>query len=73
MFLLTLPIRLALLVFFTLLMASSLMRRLVAGIVVSALIVASQHEQAFTALASAAGDDMSFAGLLTALAAFAGG
>ena len=49
----TLPFRLAATLFIALFCASSLVRRAVAGIVVSALIVASQHEQAFSALAAA--------------------
>jgi hypothetical protein len=49
------------------------MRRAVAGIVVSAVIVASQHEQVITALAAAASQDSSLTGVLAALSHFAGG
>lgn len=73
MLLLTLPFRLAFLVIMTLLIASSLMRRLFAGIVISALIVASQHEQIFTAFAVAASEDSTFDGVLMALASFTSG
>jgi hypothetical protein len=73
MLLLTLPFRLAFLVIVTLLLASGLMRRVFAGIVISALIVASQHEQVLTAFAAAASEDSSITGLLAALTHFAGG
>ena len=46
---LTLPFRLAFSLFIALFCASSLVRRAVAGIAVSAAIVASQHEAAFQA------------------------
>jgi hypothetical protein len=66
---LTLPFRLAASVFIALFFASSLVRRAVAGVVVSAAIVAAQHEQAFSAFASAAGEN----GTLQALLLLAGG
>jgi hypothetical protein len=50
---LTLPFRLAATLFIALFCASSLVRRAVAGVVVSAAIVASQHEQSFSAFAAA--------------------
>jgi len=52
---LTLPFRLAATLFIALFCASSLVRRAVAGVAVSAAIVAAQHEQAFSALASEGG------------------
>lgn len=52
---LTLPFRLAATLFIALFCASSLVRRAVAGVAVSAAIVAAQHEQAFSALASGGG------------------
>ena len=70
---LTLPFRLAASLFIALFCASSLVRRAVAGIVVSAAIVAAQHEQAFSAFAAAATEDAGPAGLLTALALLIGG
>ena len=51
---LTLPFRLAATIFITLFLSSSLVRRAVAGIAVSAAIVAMQHEPAFTAFATVA-------------------
>jgi hypothetical protein len=65
---LTLPFRLALTVFIALFCASSLVRRAVAGIAVSAAIVAFQHEQAFSAFAATAAED----GTLKALLLLAG-
>jgi hypothetical protein len=52
---LTLPFRLAASLFIALFFASSLFRRAVAGVAVSAAIVAAQHEQVFSAFASAEG------------------
>jgi hypothetical protein len=54
---LTLPFRLAVTLFIALFCASSLVRRAVAGIVVSVAIVAFQHQQAFSAFAAAATED----------------
>lgn len=54
---LTLPFRLAFSLFVALFLASSLVRRAVAAIAVSALIVAAQHEQAFSAFATVTGGD----------------
>lgn len=54
---LTLPFRLAFSLFVALFLASSLVRRAVAGIVVSAMIVAAQHESAFSAFAAAGQGD----------------
>lgn len=51
---LTLPFRLAFSLFVALFLASSLVRRAVAGVAVSAAIVAMQHEQAFSAFATVA-------------------
>jgi len=66
---LTLPFRLAATLFIALFCASSLVRRAVAGVAVSAAIVASQHEQAFSAFAAAATGD----GTLKALVLLMGG
>ena len=66
---LTLPFRLAFTVFIALFCASGLVRRAVAGIAVSAAIVAVQHEQSFSSFASAAAED----GTLKALLLFMGG
>jgi hypothetical protein len=66
---LTLPFRLAATLFIALFCASSLVRRAVAGVAVSAAIVASQHEQAFSTFAAAATED----GTLKALVLFMGG
>lgn len=52
---LTLPFRLAASLFIALFFASSLFRRAVAGVAVSAAIVASQHEQVFSAFATSDG------------------
>lgn len=54
---LTLPFRLAATLFIALFCASSLVRRAVAGIVVSAVIVAFQHQQTFSAFAAAATEE----------------
>jgi hypothetical protein len=54
---LTLPFRLAATLFIALFCASSLVRRAVAGLAVSAAIVASQHEQTLSAFAAAASED----------------
>jgi hypothetical protein len=54
---LTLPFRLAATLFIALFCASSLVRRAVAGIVVSAAIVAFQHQQTFSAFATAATEE----------------
>jgi hypothetical protein len=70
---LTLPFRLAASLFIALFCASSLVRRAVAGIVVSAAIVATQHEPAFSAFAAAAEDESALAATLAALAMFIGG
>jgi hypothetical protein len=70
---LTLPFRLAATLFIALFCASSLVRRAVAGIAVSAAIVAAQHEHAFSAFAAAATEDTGPAGLLAALALLIGG
>ena len=70
---LTLPFRLAASLFITLFIASSFVRRAVAGIAVSAAIVAAQHEQAFTALASATQGDSALGATFTALAMLTGG
>jgi uncharacterized protein (UPF0261 family) len=67
---LTLPFRLAASLFITLFIASSLVRRAVAGVAVSAMIVAAQHEQAFNAFTAAAEDESAVAATLTALAMF---
>ncbi len=64
---LTLPFRLAATIFIALFCASSLVRRAVAGVAVSAAIVAAQHEQAFTAFAAGEG------GTLKALMLLLGG
>lgn len=66
---LTLPFRLAATLFIALFCASSLVRRAVAGVAVSAAIVASQHEQAFSAFAAAATEE----GTLKALVLLMGG
>jgi hypothetical protein len=70
---LTLPFRIALSIFIALFCASSLVRRAVAGIVVSAIIVAAQHEQAFSAFASETGEAGGVASTLYALAMLIGG
>jgi hypothetical protein len=49
---LTLPFRIAFSIFLALFCASSLVRRAVAGIAVSAVIVAAQHGDAFSAFAA---------------------
>jgi hypothetical protein len=54
---LTLPFRLAATLFIALFCASSLVRRAVAGIVVSVAIVAFQHQQTFSAFAAAATEE----------------
>ena len=51
----TLPFRLAATLFIALFCASSLVRRAVAAVAVSALLVAWQHEQAFSAFAAEGG------------------
>ena len=66
---LTLPFRLAFTVFIALFCASSLVRRAVAGVAVSAALVATQHEQAFSSFASAAAEG----GTLEALLLLMGG
>ena len=70
---LTLPFRLAASLFIMLFCASSLVRRAVAGIVVSAAIVAAQHEQAFSAFAVADGGEMGVAHTVKALLVMMGG
>ena len=70
---LTLPFRLAFSLFIALFCASSLVRRAVAGVAVSAAIVAAQHQQDFTALAQASDGGQGLASTLAALAQFIGG
>ncbi len=65
---LTLPFRLAASLFITLFIASSLVRRAVAGVAVAAAIVASQHEQAFSAFASEAGESGTLKALILLIA-----
>jgi hypothetical protein len=65
---LTLPFRLAATIFIALFCASSLVRRAVAGVVVSAAIVAAQHEQSLNALASAASGEGALEALLLLVA-----
>ena len=64
---LTLPFRLAATVFFTLFVASSLFRRAVAGVAVSAAIVFVQHEAAFSALAAVSQGDAGIGPTLSAV------
>ena len=66
---LTLPFRLAATLFIALFCASRLVRRAVAGVAVSAAIVASQHKQSVSAFAAAATED----GTLKALVLLMGG
>lgn len=54
---LTLPFRIAATVFITLFLASSLVRRAVAGVAVSAVIVFAQNENAFSAFGAVAQGD----------------
>jgi hypothetical protein len=63
---LTLPFRLAGSLFIALFFASSLFRRAVAGVAVSAAIVAAQHEQFLSAFATSDGGTL--AALLQLLA-----
>ena len=70
---LTLPFRLAASLFIALFCASSLVRRAVAGIAVSAAIVAAQHQQDFTALALPPEGGQGLASTLAALVQFIGG
>jgi hypothetical protein len=70
---LTLPFRLAFSLFIALFCASSLVRRAVAGVAVSAAIVAAQHQQDFTALAQVSDGGQGLASTLAALAQFIGG
>jgi hypothetical protein len=70
---LTLPFRLAATAFIALFFASSLVRRAVAGVVVSCVIVAAQHEQAFSALATATQGESGLAATFSALAMLVSG
>ncbi|MCA3573208.1 MAG: hypothetical protein IOC86_04775 [Aestuariivirga sp.] len=63
---LTLPFRLAASLFIALFFASSLFRRAVAGVAVSAAIVATQHEQVFNAFAASDGGTLQALMLLLA-------
>lgn len=67
---LTLPFRLALSVFITLFLASSLMRRAVAGLAVSAAIVFAQNEQAFSSVATFVQGEPGFGAALSAVVQF---
>jgi hypothetical protein len=64
---LTLPFRIAAIIFITLFLSSSLVRRAVAGVAVSAAIVAMQHEQAFTAVATLARGETGYGPALSAV------
>lgn len=73
MFMLTLPFRLAASLFIVLFCASKLFRRAVAGVAVSAAIVAFQHEEAANALVTAGADQTGIAATFQALAMMMGG
>jgi hypothetical protein len=64
---LTLPFRLAATVFVTLFVASSLFRRAVAGVAVSAAIVFAQHENAFSVFGAVAQGDAGIGPALSAV------
>lgn len=70
---LTLPFRLAFTIFLTLFCASRIVRRAVAGIAVSAAIVAAQNAEAFQSLAAPAQHEAGLAATVRVLAAFLGG
>ena len=70
---LTLPFRLAATLFIALFCASSLVRRAVAGVLVATGIVAAQHGNDFSAMASATQDETVLATVLMALASIVSG